>query len=1416
MSPKSDFEAALFRYIEHVLEKSSEDTAKLVLGVAELAYRALTKKGQSASVPGASDSALGGHHHLSSLETVQALLSLPTQEQSTLGQFFPVDSQPQPAVSDSPHGSQDSMSVPSTAPSLENPFDDMALLEDESMALYQEAFMDHAGSFFSLSGQNLVSRLPHQNPMANLPTLTNLPALSALPTMPRLSVPPSLATEPVLSAQPAHTPLPFSPSSESHPSATTSAIYSVNNTSSPTPFPLSPSLPCSLSPILDPPQSQSDVLDLNASQPARTYNHPSSIEFPNGAAVEKRIIEGGDSKTDPHSVGWATFLLYSHIHEFRKGRSGEKWYKVKDSEARVKRAQFDRAITACTLERQGSSFNKILEPECAPLSMAEQEPEINSKVPPPMLKVIYHKVCLGIYFCDQDPLCKYTERPMQPALKRRDALPPPAQSRCNKNGHQHNPLAYKNCDAIMAVHHACNDTTIEIHHKGFHNHLKPPPVRVPPEAKRELKKWVKLAPEQTTSKALIATDFRSAASSIHPGLAHSGRFYHYRKGIKAEQKTKTFDGIAGLLSFNTRVNKKVIAAISPDTNNGHVIIQTDAMRSRLVARDSCLMTDSIHGVITEAPYRDINITMTSGYSRPLKRTLPMVVSFLLGMSKYHYKAHFLVVFQTLWESKPTLEVFSKEFPGMTCDLSAAEQQGFVLAVRDFCNVPEPTPVNLEGIYGFCSVHFKRNAWKFSKSPDCPSEHKEYFLSTTNRLLEKLPVEEYKSITTALKERIPGPAITTWLAWYQDPCRESLIFPAMTSADTSRLAKDTNAQEGLGSAYKKTLPTDRKMTIMEAVTHCYYYMERFEGDDKLVSKGHSLSYGSKDKPVPKYVDPKYHNDGEPNLRSVPNKPERSSSFSGQDDYLSAPFSHDEISSSQAQSSSPTIQDQDDLSFSSFSQDKSSSAQSSSSISLAQSSPYRVFNQGAKKKHARGANRFPKVDKSYWDNLGIPWGIDYSHEMMVEDKDGNKSFRSFRFNATNTCPLDTTLMSWYLLTQYRAASLPANVLATIAGQCLEAVVQEIQNGNYNKARWMWYTRILGYPTDGVHNMEGSTFRNFNEHLSGLFSVTRQSIYSCSSPTCPNPVKTHRRRTAGWQLSTGSTINQAAINKSIEECIRPAEDTDGDISEAGSTLNRPSLNYQPFSLLMQVTTTSIKKCQFVTENDMTRLLAKKNFYAAEAWYLKYPAMSNVGQELEDQALSAEKELDELSGDEQVRSWSPPPFAPDTPVPPKNTNTPTPPKNTNTNTPAPIALLNDEVPPDAHELLHKRRLSDDSTGPSPTDPTEQSSPLQPPVTLPRKRPHYDIGFSKCLVAAKGPLPQCAGCHTPILRTTQRTRMVHKYVIRQSWVEGGIHSSTRSYHFQRACIERAVHQGILTVEDLKDASSVFAKDAEVTDNWIL
>lgn len=153
--------------------------------------------------------------------------------------------------------------------------------------------------------------------------------------------------------------------------------------------------------------------------------------------------------------------------------------------------------------------------------------------------------------------------------------------------------------------------------------------------------------------------------------------------------------------------------------------------------------------------------------------------------------------------------------------------------------------------------------------------------------------------------------------------------------------------------------------------------------------------------------------------------------------------------------------------------------------------------------------------------------------------------------------------------------------------------------------------------------------------------------------------------------------------------------------------------------------------------------------------------------------------------------------------------------NMPAPTTLSDDEDLPDVHDLLHKRRLSDDSTGPSPIDMIEQSLPLHLAATPSRKRLLYEIGFSTCLVATKGPVPQCARCHIPILRTLHRTRMFYKYVIKQSWLAGGIRSSTRSYHFQCTCIERAFQEGTLTIKNLEDARSVFVEDAEVIDSSI-
>lgn len=214
-------------------------------------------------------------------------------------------------------------------------------------------------------------------------------------------------------------------------------------------------------------------------------------------------------------------------------------------------------------------------------------------------------------------------------------------------------------------------------------------------------------------------------------------------------KTKT-ELPSELFSFNTMMGEIILA----DVSLKNVTIMTPAMEARLSARSGPYQTDSMHGVTQEGLFKDINLTMTSGYCPDLGRNVPMVVSCLFGMKDEHYKAHFLVVFGALWKTAPTLDVFCKEFPGMTCDLSAAEQKGFTSALRDFCNVEESTNICLDGIYGFCTVHYKRNVDKFRSSHNCPPEHKDYFKEVALKLATDISLQEYKSLSSQLLRRVP--------------------------------------------------------------------------------------------------------------------------------------------------------------------------------------------------------------------------------------------------------------------------------------------------------------------------------------------------------------------------------------------------------------------------------------------------------------------------------------------------------------------------------------------------------------------------------------------------------------------------------------------------------------------------------------
>lgn len=246
------------------------------------------------------------------------------------------------------------------------------------------------------------------------------------------------------------------------------------------------------------------------------------------------------------------------------------------------------------------------------------------------LVAVIEKDCIGVYSC---PDCDYRERASAPQRGKRRGVPPlPASTKCYQ--HDCTPVLVS-CSASMIVVHYPDRLLIKIHHQGVHNHLKPPPVRSSTLARREFENQVKAAPERTPGGILLDKGIRQASRKIHPAYANADRVAKERKDILGADKTSIFS-LVDLMTFEDRVGCKCIESYSFDAADRHVTLQTPFLKQILAEGNSCLQTDSVHGMILEPRFKhDINIIFTSGYCAVLKRTIPLVISIMLGMTMYH-------------------------------------------------------------------------------------------------------------------------------------------------------------------------------------------------------------------------------------------------------------------------------------------------------------------------------------------------------------------------------------------------------------------------------------------------------------------------------------------------------------------------------------------------------------------------------------------------------------------------------------------------------------------------------------------------------------------------------------------------------------------------------------------------------------
>ena len=176
-----------------------------------------------------------------------------------------------------------------------------------------------------------------------------------------------------------------------------------------------------------------------------------------------------------------------------------------------------------------------------------------------------------------------------------------------------------------------------------------------------------------------------------------------------------------------------------------------------------------------------------------------------------------------------------------------------------------------------------------------------------------------------------------------------------------------------------------------------------------------------------------------------------------------------------------------------------------------------------------NNIPKLGNDIdWSSFGIHW-----------------SFKYYRFQATNTCPLNTTLMAFYLLHRFQNPIILAEV-SNPAATALHKVLNEITVKHYSKARFLWCTEVLQIQNDGSrHDLIQDVNSAFLDHLPDLVTFEARFSSTYASPLCPMSHRVltkryrqiiirHPRKLTQDELESSIIPNEADCDERVDEAV------------------------------------------------------------------------------------------------------------------------------------------------------------------------------------------------------------------------------------------------------------------------------------------
>ncbi|KAG0329117.1 hypothetical protein BG000_000199 [Podila horticola] len=178
--------------------------------------------------------------------------------------------------------------------------------------------------------------------------------------------------------------------------------------------------------------------------------------------------------------------------------------------------------------------------------------------------------------------------------------------------------------------------------------------------------------------------------------------------------------------------------------------------------DLCMQSDSVHRFVYDPKFAETNITFTSAYCPVKGGQVPLVIAIMLGKTQEHYKSHFLILLRSL--SYASFDDFDARFPGMACDMSQAELNGFRLALMECYGIKDILHISKEKHYRFCTFHYKCSLECISKigSVIHPDERVRFYQLGVD-LLQNQPFSQFTIIYQQHLTEFPGSC--GWLDWH---------------------------------------------------------------------------------------------------------------------------------------------------------------------------------------------------------------------------------------------------------------------------------------------------------------------------------------------------------------------------------------------------------------------------------------------------------------------------------------------------------------------------------------------------------------------------------------------------------------------------------------------------------------------------